>query len=168
MTREKKRQFVRLGYSNLDTAEILKSLNQLMADYQVLYHKLQNYHWNIRGGDFYELHENFGAMYQRIAGQIDQIAGKIKLFGKYPLSTMKEYLSVAQLSEGNADFTSIEMVKDIVNDLTGILSVIEEGIYSAQNISDFGTEEMLKSFIRVHEKEYWQFSAWLNQSIVKS
>ena len=34
-------------------------LNTLLADYQVHYQKLRNYHWNVRGPMFFELHLKF-------------------------------------------------------------------------------------------------------------
>ena len=37
--------------------EINKNLNQLLADLNVFFRKLQNYHWNIEGKDFFIFHE---------------------------------------------------------------------------------------------------------------
>ena len=34
-------------------------LNQLLADYQVFYQNLRGFHWNIKGGEFFELHLKF-------------------------------------------------------------------------------------------------------------
>lgn len=163
---KKTRQFAGLGYSHLDTAEIVTHLNQLLADYHILFHKLRNYHWHVAGADFFELHNEFELMYDQVYRNTDEIAEKIRLFGKKPFATMREYLDRAKIKEGKADFTPMEMVKDILNNLQILLTEMEEGIYSAQHINDFGTEDMLKSFIRMHEKHYWFLSSWLNQIIV--
>lgn len=165
-TKNKKRQFVKLGYSHLDTAEIVTQMNLLLANYQVFFHKLRNYHWNVKGADFFDLHKIFMEMYDQVYRSTDEIAEKIRLFGKYPLSTMQEYLSQSRIKEGRNDFSSMEMVKDIMSDMQLLFSEMGKCIHSAQNINDFGTEDMLKSIIRKHEKHYWMLSSWLNQIIV--
>ena len=49
-----KKPFKKLGFTYLDTAEIVINLKQLLADYQVHYHRLRNFHWNVEGADFFE------------------------------------------------------------------------------------------------------------------
>jgi starvation-inducible DNA-binding protein len=165
-TKNKKRLFAKLGYSHLDTAEIVTRLNQVLTDYNIILHKLRNYHWNVKGADFFELHRLFGNMSDQMFKETDLIAEKIRLFGKQPLGTLREYLKHTKIEESNAENIPMEMVKDILSDLSFLLAEIEDSIISAQNISDFGTESMLKSFIVKHEREYWMLSSWLNQNIV--
>ncbi|NJK86607.1 MAG: hypothetical protein HC906_12205 [Bacteroidales bacterium] len=55
----KTRTFAKLGYSNMDTAEIVLRLNKLIASYHVFYQKLRNFHWNVTGQDFFDLHQHF-------------------------------------------------------------------------------------------------------------
>ena len=55
----KNKTFKKLGFTYLETAEIVVSLNTLLANYQVFYNKLRNFHWNIEGPEFFELHEEF-------------------------------------------------------------------------------------------------------------
>ena len=54
-TTTKKRTFTKLGYTHMDTAEIVTLLNRLLADYSVYQQKLRNFHWNVSGQDFFEL-----------------------------------------------------------------------------------------------------------------
>ena len=35
--------------------EIIKNLNELLSDLNVFYRKLQNYHWNIKGKNFFRI-----------------------------------------------------------------------------------------------------------------
>ena len=36
--------------------ELESKLNELLADLNVFYRKLQNYHWNVEGKDFFQVH----------------------------------------------------------------------------------------------------------------
>src|SRR6267142_469034 len=56
-----------LGINDKDRAGVVKILNTLLADEYVLYTKTRNYHWNVVGPQFNDLHKFFGEQY----GQLD-------------------------------------------------------------------------------------------------
>ncbi|MFP3855078.1 MAG: ferritin-like domain-containing protein, partial [Anaerolineales bacterium] len=43
--------------------ELTGLLNTLIADFTVFYQKLRHYHWNIKGEEFFMLHEKFKEIY---------------------------------------------------------------------------------------------------------
>ena len=50
-----------LDYIHLDASavsNVVASLKQLLADYQVFYTNLRGFHWNIKGHGFFVLHGN--------------------------------------------------------------------------------------------------------------
>ena len=51
-----------------------KELNQLLSDFYVMYHKLQNYHWYIKGYHFYDDHEQLEKYYDEMAENADVVA----------------------------------------------------------------------------------------------
>ncbi|NJK86606.1 MAG: hypothetical protein HC906_12200 [Bacteroidales bacterium] len=94
---------------------------------------------------------------------IDTIAEKIKLFGKTPFSTFKEILQHAEIMDPEENLTSLEMVREILEDIRYILNMIEECIHTSHEISDYGSESMLKKFIIELEKDHWMLTAWINE-----
>ena len=76
-----------------------QSLNELLADLNVFYRKLQNYHWNVQGKDFFRLHEKLEELYNKINEQIDEIAEHILIIEGQPLGTLKDYISVSTIQE---------------------------------------------------------------------
>lgn len=78
---------------------LVKLLNNTLADIQVLYIKLHNYHWNIKGGLFKQVHEQTESYYDYFAEQYDAIAERIIQLGGKPLTSMKEYLENASVKE---------------------------------------------------------------------
>ena len=89
--------YKKLGFSNEETQELVDHLNKLLANYQVHYQKLRNFHWNVEGPDFFDLHEQFEIEYDAVKAQIDEIAERIRVFGANPISTMQGYLDVAEI-----------------------------------------------------------------------
>jgi starvation-inducible DNA-binding protein len=165
MAIKKKKTFAELGYSPLDTVEIVILLNRLLAGYSVYQQKLRNFHWNIIGPDFFELHGAFKEMYKRAILDTNEIAERIRLFDQKPASTFAEYIKLSNIKEEITDPTSFEMVKIVLGDIRTLLENMEESINAAKEINDNGTEYMLKSFIFNMEKEHWKLTAWLKQSV---
>ncbi len=165
METKEKRTFVKLGYSNMDTAEIVTLLNRLLSGYSVYQQKLRNFHWNVKGQDFFDLHGLFEQMYKRAINETDEVAERIRLFGQRPDSTFSEYLRGSNIKEEHAEPTSFEMAKIILNDVRTLLEIMEEGINAAQEINDNGTEFMLKGLVYNMEKEHWMLTSWIKQKV---
>ena len=64
-------------FSEDDAQYILNNLNTFLSDLNVFYRKLQNYHWNIKGKDFFVIH-----------GKLEEYLRPITLFG----DKFEEYL----------------------------------------------------------------------------
>ena len=52
-----------------------KELNKLLADLVVEYHKLQSFHWYLKGYHFFDDHKKFEEYYGDIADAVDGVAG---------------------------------------------------------------------------------------------
>ena len=52
--------------------DLVKDLNQFLSDLNVFYRKLQNYHWNIIGDDFFTGHSKLEEYYGDVNEQRDE------------------------------------------------------------------------------------------------
>jgi starvation-inducible DNA-binding protein len=156
------KQYKKLGFTNLEATEIILNLNELLANYQTHFHKLQNFHWNVKGRDFFELHDQFEKMYKRAFHDIDEIAERIRVFGKRPVSTMKEYLGLTDIQEVTSEMSGEFMVKEIMDDYEIMISIMIETVEQAQKNGDSGTVDMINGFIKNMEKDHWQLYSWLD------
>ena len=159
-----KRLYKDLGYSGIETVSIVTKLNLLLCDYNVHYQKLRNFHWNVKGKDFFELHEKFEVLYNKAMKNIDIIAERVRIFGKTPISSMKQYLADSSIDEVPTDLTSEKMVSEIVNDFQALLGRMVSVVDASIEIGDVGTEDMIKTMIKDIEKDHWMLNAWLNES----
>jgi starvation-inducible DNA-binding protein len=152
---------VKLGWSTQETERIASALNELLANYSVHYQKLRNYHWNVKGSDFFDLHERFEQQYNEARENIDEVAERIRVFGKTPLSTMQDYLRVSEIKETGTDLESEIMVREVLSDFRILLEYLFKVVDVAADVGDSGTEEMIKGFIHQIEKHHWMLSAFL-------
>ena len=95
---------------------LVKELNEFLADLNVFYRKVQNYHWNITGKNFFVMHEKLEEYYDKINEQIDEIAEHILILGKQPLGTMKDYLQITKIMEAKNKATLVKSVYLLVED----------------------------------------------------
>jgi starvation-inducible DNA-binding protein len=155
-----KRSFIKLGYTKLETAEIVDTLNKLLANYSVHYQKLRNFHWNVKGGDFFDIHEKFEEQYNDAKVAIDDIAERIRVFGQTPLSTMKEYLDTSEIKESGTDLSAMEMVSEILKDYRILLEYMFNVVNAALDNGDSGTVDMMNTLIKKTEKNHWMLTAF--------
>jgi starvation-inducible DNA-binding protein len=52
--------------------ELVKAVNQQVANWTVLYVKLHNYHWYIKGKNFFTLHAKFEELYNEANVHVDE------------------------------------------------------------------------------------------------
>jgi starvation-inducible DNA-binding protein len=154
---------VKLGWSAEETEEITAALNSLLANYTIHYQKLRNYHWNVKGSDFFDLHEQFERQYTEALQNIDDIAERIRIFGKTPMSTLKEYLEISEIKETGSQLTSDLMVRELLSDYRILLQFMFNVVDVAVQHSDSGTEEMVKVFINHMEKHHWMLSSFMSK-----
>lgn len=152
---------VKLGWTSAETEKITSALNELLANYTVHYQKLRNYHWNVKGGDFFDLHAEFEAQYTEAIKNIDDIAERIRIFGETPMSLMKDYLETSEIKETSTTLTSDLMVRELLSDYRILLQYMYTCVEVAAEQKDSGTEEMVKVFVNHIEKHHWMLSAFL-------
>ena len=78
---------------------ITEDLNLFLANLNVFYRKLQNYHWNIKGNDFFNVHTKLEELYDDVNEQIDEVAEHILIIDGQPIGTMNGYLEITQIKE---------------------------------------------------------------------
>lgn len=158
--KNKKKPFAKLGYSKPDVEELTKAMNDLLANYSVHYQNLRNFHWNVKGSNFFDLHTQFEEEYNIVKVAIDNIAERIRVFGATPISTMKDFLANAEISENKPNLPSEEMVRIILEDYRLLLNHMYKVVDVAIDNGDLGTEDMVKSYIKFTEKKHWMWTAF--------
>lgn len=156
-----------MNYLNLDkskTKNTVKEMNVLLADYQLYYQKLRNYHWNIVGQNFFDLHQQFEEMYDDAKLKIDEIAERILTLRFQPESNLSEYLKITNLKESISDVSDRDMVSNLLDDHGTIIKQMRKVVELADKNSDEGTIDLIGAYIRELEKTSWMLDAWIMKS----
>ncbi|WP_343764962.1 DNA starvation/stationary phase protection protein [Gangjinia marincola] len=152
-----------MKYLNLDTEKVkdtVNELNILLADYHMYYQKLRNFHWNVVGRNFFDLHEKFEEMYDDAKLKVDEIAERILTLRFRPLSNYTDYLEKSNLKEASGTKDDKEMVKALLEDHGSILGQMRKVVEVADGNGDEGTIDLIGAYIRELEKISWMLDAW--------
>lgn len=154
---------MRIGLNKERSVEVAKRLNKYLADLHVLYTKLHNYHWNVVGLGFFEMHVKLEELYTATALEIDEVAERVLQLEERPLATMKDYLATTTLKEAESKkIKAGEAAEGVLNDYQAILADLRVIVELAGENSDEQTVGMLDGFIGAYEKHIWMLSAYLD------
>ena len=152
-----------MNYLNLDTNKTeatVEQLNVLLADYHLYYQKLRNFHWNVIGENFFDLHAKFEEMYTDTLIKIDEIAERILTLRYQPISNLTEYIKLSSIEESPSDIKDIEMIKILLDDHGLLLKQMRSTVQTADAGGDEGTIDLLGGYIRELEKTSWMLDTW--------
>jgi len=152
-----------LGIPSSDTKNICGLLNQLLADEHILYIKMRNFHWNLVGPSFVEIHEFIEKLYNQTALDIDVVAERIQQLGHAAAGSMAEFLEIAHLKEstgGKKEQT--QAVRELASDSDSLARTLRTMISEIdEQYDDPGTVDLLTGILRSQEKNAWMLRRYL-------
>ncbi|WP_034920682.1 Dps family protein [Gillisia sp. CAL575] len=149
-----------LGLDDKKTAITVKELNILLADYHLYYQKLRNFHWNVIGKNFFDLHEKFEELYDDAKLKVDEIAERILTLRYQPVSNFSEYLKTSTVKESPSDLSDSRMIETLLEDHGIILKQLRKVAEVADKGGDEGTIDLVGGYIGELEKTSWMLDAW--------
>lgn len=152
-----------IGLDTKKTKEVADKLNLLLADYSVFYQNTRGYHWNIKGDEFFELHEKFEELYNSLAEKIDEIAERLVTLGYTPWHKQSVYLEKASIRESDTQKDGRKAVEGILQAFKSILASQRELLDLSDNAGDEGTNALMSDYISEQEKTVWMYVSFLSK-----
>ncbi|MEF2966854.1 DNA starvation/stationary phase protection protein [Paenibacillus sp. M1] len=136
-------------------------LNEQVANLNVLYVKIHNYHWYVKGDNFFTLHIKFEELYDEVAEKMDAVAERLLTIKGTPAATLKEYLELATIQEATGNEDPAAMVQTLIEDFATLSESFQEGIELADQEGDEATSDLLTGFKGEIEKHMWMLRSYL-------
>lgn len=150
-----------LSPSTISTVEQL--LRRGLANTIVLQSKLKQFHRNVRGPHFTELHTLFGKLAEELDPIIDDTAERIRALGKEAPGTMKTFLEEATLLEHTAtDTDATHMLTILLSDYEHQIQETRTDIRTCADAGDDGNADFLTGLLEQYEKTAWMLRATLS------
>lgn len=146
---------------------LVNGLQAVLVDSYALTLKLQNYHWNVEGPHFKELHELFEEQYDELSDVVDEIAERIRVFDAKVPAGLACFSTAATIKDGDEHLDADAMVRDLYESHLKLVDVIKGVLDEAADVNDEFTAGMLTDRIGAHEKAAWMLRSSLPESVRK-
>lgn len=140
--------------------------NHVIANQAILHVKLHQYHWYVKGPNFFSLHETFEELYNENNKYYDKIAERLIASGAKPASTTAEYTKYSLVSESVKDkyLSAEEMVENLVEDFRVTRDLTLRTIRLARQEKDEVLEGAMIEYKSFLDKTLWMLQAFLNKA----
>jgi starvation-inducible DNA-binding protein len=153
-----------IGLTDANRNDVVKLLTPLLADEYVLYTKTRNYHWNVVGPQFNDLHKFFEAQYEELDDFVDDVAERIRQLGARSPATLAEFAKTARLDEHPGQHPDAKgMLAALLADHEAVIQALRGDIATAMDkFGDAGTSDFFTGLMEKHEKMAWMLRAFLD------
>jgi starvation-inducible DNA-binding protein len=154
---------VSIGLNQQQRQGAVDILSRLLADEYILYTKTRNYHWNVVGPQFSDLHKFFEAQYEAIDEFIDEVAERARTLGGHAVGTLAEFKQLGRLKEEPGRRPGArQMLQDLLADHEAVIQVLRRDLQTVmERHGDAGTSDFLTGLMERHEKMAWMLRAFL-------
>jgi len=141
---------------------LVAQLNQSLADISDLSSQVHVAHWNVKGQEFFQLHELFDVMYQELNASTDEIAERITTLGGYAHGTVRDAADNSTLPPYPETITDgLEHVAALAERYAHFASHLRETIDKAEQLGDPTTADLYTAISREVDKRLWFLEAHL-------
>jgi len=151
-----------LGIPDPHLQAVALELNKLLADEFVLYAKTRNYHWNVEGSNFMEMHKLYEGQYEQLDEIIDNVAERIRALGHYAQARLKDYTRSTNLEEQEYTTEQKAQLQNLLVDHETIIKELRRMItLFADEHKDLGSSDFVTGLMQEHEKIAWFIRSYL-------
>jgi len=152
-----------IGLTDKQREGVVQILNTLLADEYVLYTKTRNYHWNVVGPQFNDLHKFFEAQYEALNDVVDEVAERARSLGGWSVATLAEFLKRSRLKEHPGEYPAArDMISNLLGDHEAVIGSLRIDLETCtEKHHDAGTTDFLTGLMEKHEKMSWMLRSYL-------
>lgn len=125
------------------------------------YLKAHNFHWNVEGIHFKELHDLFGGIYEEVYGSIDDFAEKIRSLGTYVPASFSRFSMLTQIEDEENMLPSEAMLQELLEDNGKMIKLLKLVFVESEKYNEYGFSDFIAGRIDAHRKHGWMLRASL-------
>jgi starvation-inducible DNA-binding protein len=142
---------------------LIALLNQQLADTFDLYTQTKQAHWNVKGTDFFQLHELFDLLAESIFADIDKLAERATALGGAAQGTARMSANATRLPEFPQISAGMECVRTLAERYAVLARSTRAGIEQSTDLKDLDTADLLTEISRTLDKDLWFLEAHLQE-----
>lgn len=142
---------------------LFEKLNEYLANQQVMYIKLHNLHWYVKGRSFFTLHAKLEELYDQTAQVMDDVAERLLALGGSPVASLKEALALSSVKElEDVPISSDETIKSLISDVEYWIRDTKEIVKLAEDDDDGATADQFNGYLAEYQKLLWMLKSYIS------
>jgi starvation-inducible DNA-binding protein len=147
--------------------QVIEVLSLTLASTLDLKTQVKQAHWNVKGMDFYQLHEMFDEIAGELEEYVDMFAERITALGGLAMGTARIAAKDSILPEYPFDILDgKEHVKALADRFAPYAKLLRDGIAKTDDLGDADTADLYTEVSRTIDKRLWFLEAHLQASAV--
>ena len=135
-----------------------KFVNQLKIAFASQYAfaiKAQNFHWNVEGPDFYQLHQLFDTIYTEVYGAVDAFAENIRKIKAYTPASLERFSALSAISDEVEVLDPSAMIAELLHDAEKMQEIMKVIFAEAEARGEHGLSNFLADRQDAFAKHAW-------------
>ena len=152
---------IKTGLSKAERTGVAAELSKVLADSYAVYQKTHGYHWNVRGPDFFSIHNLLEQQYRDIWEALDQIAERIRALGELAPQGYGAFGNLSAIKDGDPSKNAEAMLKDLIESHETLIATLYASLPAAQEAGDEVSASLISDRLTAHEKHVWMLRSSL-------
>lgn len=123
--------------------------------------KAQNFHWNVEGPLFVQLHELFERIYTEVYGSIDTFAEELRALQIYTPASLSKFSMLTKIEDENSVPEFQDMLRELLADSDKMANMFRIVFTMAEDAGDHGLSNFFADRQDAHKKHSWMLRASL-------
>ena len=123
--------------------------------------KAQNFHWNVEGPLFVQLHDLFDRIYTEVYGSIDTFAEELRALQIYAPASLSKFSMLTKVEDENAVPDFQDMLRELLADSDKMANMFKIVFAMSEEAGDHGLSDFLAGRQDAHKKHSWMLRASL-------
>jgi starvation-inducible DNA-binding protein len=125
------------------------------------YLKAHNFHWNVEGPLFGQLHELFERIYTEVYGSIDTFAEHLRALQVYTPASLQKFSMLTTVHDENGVPEWSGMLQELLADSERMANIFRITFDMAEGAGDHGLSNFLADRQDAHKKHSWMLRSSL-------
>lgn len=141
-----------------------ESMKQVLASSFAFYLKAKNFHWNVEGADFAQLHELFDTIAGEVYGSLDECAEYIRALDSYAPGSFGRFAELSCVEDQTKIPRATLMVQELYEDNQKVTELLKAVFQVANDENEQGVADFIAARLSAHGKWGWQLRSTLKNA----
>lgn len=141
--------------------ELKKAAKIAFASEFSFYLKAHNFHWNVTGVNFQQLHSLFGSIYEEVYGSIDDFAEKIRSLDTFMPGSYTRFSMLSAIDEETGIPPAESMISILLGDSDKMVKIMKMVFDLSEQAGEHGFSDFIAGRMDAHRKHSWMLRSSL-------